>query len=50
MGFTSFMLRGLKKVKGEFKLVTMAHNLRKIWVYLKANVKTLAKMCLVPGS
>ena len=36
MGFTSFLLRGLEKVKGEFNLVTIAHNLRKIWFYLKA--------------
>ena len=49
MGFTSFMLRGLKKVKAEFKLVSTAHNLRKIWLYLKANGKTLAGMCFVPG-
>lgn len=30
MKFTSFMLRGLFKVNGEFKLVAIAHNLRKI--------------------
>jgi len=47
MGFTSFMLRGLAKVKGEFKLVSTAHNLRKIWLYLKASGKTLAEMCPV---
>lgn len=50
MGFTSFMLRGLEKVKGEFKLVSTAHNLRKIWLYLKANGKTLAGMCPAPGN
>jgi len=49
MGFTSFMLRGLEKVKGEFKLVSTAHNLRKIWLNLKANGKTLAEMRSVPG-
>ena len=45
MGFTSFLLRGKQKVKGEFKLVTIAHNLRKIWLYLKANNKSMAEMC-----
>ena len=49
MGFTSFSLRGTSKVKAEFKLVSIAHNLRKIWLYLKASGKTLAEMCLVPG-
>ena len=33
MGFTGFMLRGLKKVDSEFKLVAIAHNLRKIAKY-----------------
>jgi Transposase DDE domain len=50
MGFTSFILRGLEKVKGEFKLVSTAHNLRKIWLYLKANGKTLAGMCPALGN
>ena len=50
MSFTSFMLRGLEKVKGEFKLVSTAHNLRKIWLYLKANGNTLAGMCPAPGN
>ena len=44
MGFTSFMLRGIDKVKGEFKLVSAAHNLRKIWLYLKANQQNLSGM------
>lgn len=47
MGFTSFSLRGLPKVKGEFKLVSIAHNLRKIWLYLKATGKSLSEMCPV---
>jgi transposase len=49
MGFTSFMLRGIDKVKGEFKLVSIAHNLRKIWLYLKANQQNLAGMCPAAG-
>ena len=43
MGFTSFLLRGLQKVKGEFNLVAIAHNLRKIWFYLKAGNKNNVK-------
>lgn len=30
MGFREFLLRGLRKVKGEFSLMCIAHNLRKI--------------------
>jgi transposase len=33
LGFTGFSLRGLKKVKAEFKLVAIAHNLKKISKY-----------------
>jgi hypothetical protein len=44
MGFTSFLLRGLENVKGEFKLVSIAHNLRKIWLYLKDQTKNMADM------
>ena len=50
MGFTSFLLRGSQKVTGEFKLVSMAHNLRKIWLYLKVSGKTLAERCPAPGN
>lgn len=49
MGFTSFLLRGNQKVTGEFKLVSIAHNLRKIWLYLKANQQNLAGMCPAAG-
>ena len=48
MGFTSFLLSGLEKVKGEFNLVAIVHNLRKIWLHLKAgnenNVKNRLTM------
>ncbi len=30
-GFRRFMLRGLRKVRGEWDLVTMTHNLLKLW-------------------
>ena len=33
LGFTGFSLRGLKKVNVEFKLVAIAHNLKKITKY-----------------
>jgi hypothetical protein len=32
-GFRRFSLRGLKKVKGEWRLVCLTHNLLKIWRY-----------------
>ena len=35
MGFTTFMLRGLAKVKGEFNLVCLAHNLKKIASFIR---------------
>ncbi|MEE9502884.1 MAG: transposase, partial [Candidatus Aminicenantaceae bacterium] len=30
LGYRDFLLRGLGKVKGEFNLMCMAHNLKKI--------------------
>ena len=32
-GFRQFLLRGLQKVRGEWKLVCLTHNLLKIWRY-----------------
>ena len=32
-GFRRFLLRGLKKMRGEWCLVCLTHNLRKIWRY-----------------
>jgi len=32
-GFRRFLLRGLKKIRGEWSLVCMTHNLLKIWRY-----------------
>jgi len=31
MGFRQWSLRGLRKVRGEFALVAMAYDIRKIW-------------------
>ena len=35
-GFWQFLLRGLKKVRGEWKRVCLTHNLLKIWRYRTA--------------
>jgi hypothetical protein len=32
-GFRRFLLRGLAKMRGEWCLVCLTHNLRKIWRY-----------------
>ena len=37
LGFREFLLRGLEKVKTEFNLVCIAHNLQKIWKLRAAN-------------
>jgi len=34
-GFRQFSLRGLDKVRGEWSLVTAAHNLRKAWIFTR---------------
>jgi len=49
MGFTSFMIRGNDKVKGEFKLVSIAHNIRKIWLYLKDQRKNMVDILTEAG-
>src|SRR5208337_2515330 len=36
MGFTRFLLRGLQKVRGEFTLLCIAHNMRKMAGILKS--------------
>jgi len=43
LGFTRFVLRGLKKVKGEFLLMCIAHNLKKIsqyWCKLRPAIRS----------
>jgi len=37
LGYRQFLLRGLKKVKGEFNLMCIAHNLKKIFKYVIEN-------------
>ena len=32
-GFRRFLLRGLKKIRGEWSLVCLTHNLLKVWLY-----------------
>ena len=31
MGFTQFQLRGLEKAQGEWRLVTLAYNVKRLW-------------------
>lgn len=44
-GFRQFLLRGLEKVQGEFNLMCIVHNLKKIWKYCTANEIDLG-LCL----
>jgi DDE family transposase len=37
-GFRRFLLRGLKKIRGEWRLVCLTHNLLKIWRYGMRNL------------
>jgi len=39
LGFIKFLLRGLEKVKIEFNLVCIAHNLQKIWRIKRENME-----------
>jgi transposase len=43
LGFRGFMLRGVKKVVGEFSLICSVHNLLKIWRWLKERKKSLSE-------
>jgi transposase len=45
LGFRQFLLRGLNKVKGEFNLMCIAHNIRKIATHVNLNNMNL-KLCL----
>ena len=42
MGFTQFQLRGHEKVSGEWKLVTLAYNMRRIWKMARDNEPNIA--------
>lgn len=43
LGYRTFLLRGLNKVKGEFNLMCIAHNLKKIVNFVAKKKTTLAK-------
>jgi len=43
LGYRSFLLRGLSKVKGEFNLMCIAHNLKKMVSFITKKKMTLAK-------
>lgn len=52
-GYRQFLLRSLKKVRGEFALMCTVHNIRKIYQYLsfesgklKEFLETIGKYCL----
>lgn len=45
LGFRQFLLRGLEKVKGEFNLMCIAHNIKKIESYVTRNNMNL-RLCL----
>ena len=36
-GFRRFLLRGLEKIRGEWRLVCLTHNLLKLWRYGSAH-------------
>lgn len=40
MGVREFLLRGKRKVEGEFGIVAIGYNLKKIWGHLKEKLKT----------
>jgi len=44
-GFRRFLLRGLAKVRGEWRLVCLTHNLLKLWRYGRAPKRSLRLSC-----
>jgi transposase len=44
MGYSYFLVRGEKKVKGEFNLMCIAHNIKKIFNYCKDKVIDIGKV------
>jgi transposase len=46
LGFRQFLLRGIEKVKGEFDLMCIVHNIKKIATYCEKNAVSL-DACLV---
>jgi len=49
MGFTEFLLRGLRKVKGEYILVAIGHNLKKITNYIREKFKVIRGVIINKG-
>ena len=41
IGFIQFALRGLEKVNVEYNLLAIAHNIRKIIIHAKDNLKKI---------
>ena len=46
MGFTQFQLRGLDKVDGEWKLLTLAYNVKRLWAMKQEAKKPPSRMRL----
>jgi len=46
LGYRQFLMRGIAKVKGEFNLMCIAHNIKKIATYCEKNGVNLEK-CLI---
>lgn len=42
MGYRYFLLRGLQKVKGEFNLMSIAHNIKKMHVFIMKSLNDVA--------
>ena len=49
LGFREFLLRGIEKVKGEYSLICIAHNLLKIRTFLKRYGVSLKEMLIYKG-
>jgi len=47
LGYVRFGLRGLEKVRGEFSLIAIAHNIKKIRTYLKTEDPTVSILCFI---
>lgn len=45
LGLREFLCRGIKPVKTEFNLTCTAHNLKRIWSYLKTEVQACSHAC-----
>jgi hypothetical protein len=47
LGYRHFLVRGAYKVKGEFNLMCIGHNLKKIWNFIKKSGVRLAQAFVI---